>query len=89
MEFTAGNEKLWTLARHSAEELGIEVDHAMVGGGSDGNTTSQFAPTLDGLGAVGGGAHASHEHLVLDKMVERAALLARLLLFPPINEVPP
>ncbi len=88
MEYTAGNEKLWILARQSAEELGIELDHALVGGGSDGNTTSQFAPTLDGLGAVGGGAHASHEHLILDKMVERSALLARLLLFPPIDEVP-
>lgn len=88
MEYTAGNERLWTLARRSAEELGIELDHAMVGGGSDGNTSSQFAPTLDGLGAVGGGAHASHEHLLLDKMAERAALLARLLLFPPMNEVP-
>lgn len=86
MEFTPGNEKLWLLARRGAEELGFQVGQAFAGGGSDGNTTSQYAPTLDGLGAVGGGAHAPSEHLLLDRMVERSALLARLLSFPPLGE---
>ena len=59
----------------------LEEDTA--GGGSDGNTTSQFTATLDGLGPVGDGAHASHEFLFVDKQVERCALLARLLLLEP------
>ena len=89
MERTPRNQRLWQLARRGAEELGIEIDQAAAGGGSDGNTTSQFAPTLDGLGAVGAGAHAINEHLLLDKMVERSALLARLRAFPPLDEVMP
>ena len=52
------------------------------GGGSDGNTTSQFTATLDGLGAVGAGAHAAHESVLIDGMVERSALLAELLMAP-------
>jgi glutamate carboxypeptidase len=87
MERTPGNQKLWLLARRGAADLGIEIEQAAAGGGSDGNTTSQYAPTLDGLGAVGAGAHAVSEHLVLERMVERSALLARLLSFPPIEEV--
>jgi len=87
MERTPGNQRLWQLARRGAEELGISIEQAAAGGGSDGNTTSQLVPTLDGLGAVGAGAHAVSEHLVLDKMVERSALLARLLSFPPLDDV--
>ena len=86
MERTPGNQKLWLLARRGADELGFEIEQAAAGGGSDGNTTSQYAPTLDGLGAVGAGAHAVNEHLVLERMVERSALLARLLSFPPLGE---
>lgn len=86
MERTPGNQKLWLLARRGAEDLGIQIDQVTAGGGSDGNTTSQYAPTLDGLGAVGAGAHAANEHLVLERMVERSALLARLLSFPPLAE---
>lgn len=89
MERTPGNQRLWQLARRGAAELGISIEQAAAGGGSDGNTTSQLAPTLDGLGAVGAGAHAANEHLVLDKMVERSALLARLLAFPPLDDVIP
>jgi glutamate carboxypeptidase len=90
MERTPGNRRLWQLAQRGAAELGIEVEQAAAGGGSDGNTTSQFIPTLDGLGAVGAGAHAVTEHLVLEKMVERSALLARLLSYPPMDvAVPP
>jgi len=86
MERTPGNQKLWLLARRGADELGFEIEQAAAGGGSDGNTTSQYAPTLDGLGAVGAGAHAVNEHLILERMVERSALLARLLSFPPLGE---
>lgn len=89
MERTPGNQRLWQLARRGAQELGFEIEQASAGGGSDGNTTSEFAPTLDGLGAVGAGAHAVNEHLVVDKMVERSALLARLLAFPPLDEAMP
>ncbi len=89
MERTPRNQRLWQLAQRGAEELRIEIDQASAGGGSDGNTTSLFAPTLDGLGAVGAGAHAVNEHLVLDKMVERSALLARLLAYPPLDEAVP
>jgi glutamate carboxypeptidase len=89
MERTPGNRRLWKLAQRGAEELGIEIEQAAAGGGSDGNTTSLFAPTLDGLGAVGAGAHAANEHLVLHKMVERSALLARLLSYPPIDAAVP
>ena len=87
MEKTPGNEKLWLLAQRGADELDLRLGQAFAGGGSDGNTTSQYAPTLDGLGAVGGGAHAPSEHLELGRMVERSALLARLLSFPALAEV--
>ena len=51
-----------------------------VGGGSDGNFTAAIGvPTLDGLGAVGGGAHADHEHVLVDTLVPRAELLAALI----------
>ncbi|MGD8826747.1 MAG: M20/M25/M40 family metallo-hydrolase, partial [Myxococcales bacterium] len=90
MEPTARNQRLWQLAQRCAAQIGIEITQAAAGGGSDGNTTSQLAPTLDGLGAVGAGAHAINEHLALDKMVERAALLACLLASPPLDvAVPP
>jgi acetylornithine deacetylase/succinyl-diaminopimelate desuccinylase-like protein len=55
------------------------------GGGSDGNFTSQFTPTLDGLGAVGDGAHAHHEHVLVEQIATRGSLLALLLLLPPIS----
>ena len=72
--------------RHKAlaAELGLELQQAMAGGGSDGNTTSQHTATLDGLGPVGGGAHAKHEFLYIDKTLERAALLTMLMLAPEI-----
>jgi glutamate carboxypeptidase len=62
--------------------LGIPLGEQISGGGSDGNTTSQFTATLDGLGAVGDGAHARHEHVVAARMPERAALVAELLMTP-------
>ncbi len=56
------------------------VEAVAVGGGSDGNFTAALGvPTLDGLGAVGGGAHADHEYLLVDHMVERANLVTGLV----------
>ena len=86
MEPTPANRKLWELAKSAAEELDLSLGEIAAGGGSDGNTSSQFAATLDGLGPVGDGAHAPHEFVELDRMPERAALLARLLACPPLNE---
>lgn len=85
MEKTPANRRLWMLACQLASDLGLNLEEGMAGGGSDGNTTSLYTATLDGMGAVGDGAHAHHEHLVLGKSLERAALLAMLLLATPIN----
>ncbi|MEW6298148.1 MAG: M20/M25/M40 family metallo-hydrolase, partial [Thermodesulfobacteriota bacterium] len=86
MEPTPRNQALWRLARRLAGELGFDVAAGAAGGASDGNTTSLFAATLDGLGAVGGGAHARHEFVYCDKMAERSALLALLLTAPPVPD---
>jgi len=69
---------LFAIAKGVADELGItDLRGVAVGGGSDGNFTAAIGiPTLDGCGAVGGGAHADSEHVVISKMPERAALLA-------------
>ncbi len=87
MEATPRNEALWQQAAAAANDLGLVIDRARVGGGSDGNTTSQYTATLDGLGPVGHGAHAQHEFLYVDKTLERAALLALLILAPPTDVV--
>jgi glutamate carboxypeptidase len=87
MEATPRNEALWQQARSLAADLGLEIGRAKVGGGSDGNTTSQYTATLDGLGPVGHGAHAPHEFLYIDKTLDRAALLTLLLLAPPTDAV--
>ena len=83
MEATPRNIALWRQASELGGQLGLELRPARAGGGSDGNTTSQYTATLDGLGPVGDGAHAEHEHLYIDKTLERAALLTLLLLSPP------
>ena len=82
MEMTPRNEALWKEAKGLGQELGIELEHGRAGGGSDGNITSQYTATLDGLGPVGHGAHAEHEFLYVDRTLERTALLALLLLSP-------
>ena len=83
MEATPRNVALWQQARKLGAELGLELRPSRAGGGSDGNTTSQYTATLDGLGPVGDGAHAEHEYLDIDKTLERAVLLTLLLLSPP------
>lgn len=82
LERNPRNRALWQAAERCAAELGIELGEGTAGGGSDGNLTTEHAATLDGLGAVGDGAHAVHEHVVAARMPERAALLARLMLEP-------
>jgi glutamate carboxypeptidase len=71
---------LFSKARALAKEMGLELGEASVGGGSDGNFTAALGiPTLDGLGAVGEGAHSSNENILVRALPERAALLAQLL----------
>ncbi len=82
MERTARNGALWETAQHVAQDLQLDLEEGFAGGASDGNTTSLYTATLDGLGGVGDGAHAQHEFVALDKMVERGALLALLLMDP-------
>ena len=68
------------MAREVARELGRDLAEGAAGGGSDGNFTAALGvPTLDGLGPVGGGAHALDEHVVVSDLPFRAALLAGLL----------
>lgn len=85
MEFTAGGQWLWAAASELAAAMDFELDHGMAGGGSDGNITNQYTPTLDGLGAVGDGAHSPNEHIDLAHMAPRIALLAGLLLQPELG----
>lgn len=85
MESTEPNRVLWDRAKNAAERLAFEIEETAAGGGSDGNTTSQFTATLDGLGATGDGAHALHEFAFVDKLVERTALLTLLLLEPQLK----
>ena len=81
MERTPASRELFARARAVASSLGRDLGEGSAGGGSDGNFTSAAGvPTLDGLGAVGDGAHAAHEHIEISSLPWRAALLAGLLL---------
>ena len=80
MERTKRNQALWKMAQKKAEFLGLNLKQADAGGGSDGNTTSLYTATLDGLGTTGDGAHALHEHIFVEHLSERTALLTLLLL---------
>ena len=88
LERTPANRTLWGLACQLGRELGLELQEALAGGGSDGNFTSQYTATLDGMGAVGDGAHARHEHLRIEASLERAALLTLLMMAPPLDDAP-
>jgi glutamate carboxypeptidase len=71
---------LFACAKMLANQMNLSLGECTVGGGSDGNFTAALGiPTLDGLGAVGDGAHSSHEHVLINTMPARAALLAALL----------
>jgi glutamate carboxypeptidase len=80
MERKAGTIALFKKARSIASELGFALEEAATGGGSDGNFTAALGvPTLDGMGAVGEGAHAAHESVVIEHLVPRTALLAAMI----------
>lgn len=80
MERGEGTVHLFERARALAEELGFDLKEASTGGGSDGNFTAALgAPTLDGMGAVGEGAHAVHESILKDELASRTALLAAMI----------
>jgi glutamate carboxypeptidase len=80
MERKSGTIALFKKARTIAAELGFVLEEAATGGGSDGNFTAALGvPTLDGMGAVGDGAHAAHESVVIEHLVPRTALLAAMI----------
>ncbi|MEZ5415853.1 MAG: M20/M25/M40 family metallo-hydrolase [Vicinamibacterales bacterium] len=92
MERSAGVAALYAHAQSAAAALGQTVAEGGTGGGSDGNFTAALGvPTLDGLGAVGDGAHALHEHVELECLMPRTALLAALIarLLSPEGVLPP
>jgi glutamate carboxypeptidase len=72
--------QLFRKAQKMAGEMGVELGESLVGGGSDGNFTAALGvPTLDGIGAVGEGAHALNESILIDRIADRTALLAKLV----------
>ena len=80
MERTKAIAGLFAEARKLGAELGVELEESSTGGGSDGNFTAGMGiPTLDGLGAVGEGAHAVNESILIDRIADRVALLAMLM----------
>ena len=80
MERSAAGLRLYDRARAVAAELGYDLQEGTTGGASDGNFTAALGvPTLDGLGALGDGAHARHEHIVIEALPFRSALLAGLI----------
>jgi glutamate carboxypeptidase len=89
LERTEAVGRLYAQAREIAGALGVDLLEGGTGGGSDGNFTAALGvPTLDGLGAIGDGAHALHEHVEIERLPDRAALVAGLLarLYPGIVE---
>ncbi|MDP9052877.1 MAG: M20 family metallopeptidase [Acidobacteriota bacterium] len=86
MERSRGVAALYRAARRLARDMGVTLEESATGGGSDGNFTAALGiPTLDGLGAVGEGAHAAHESIQEDRIADRVALLARLVCEPAIS----
>ena len=80
MERSAGVRRLFALAKDLAADFGVKLEESATGGGSDGNFTAALGvPTLDGLGAVGEGAHAVNESIVVNRIADRTALLAKLV----------
>jgi glutamate carboxypeptidase len=80
MQRSERNVALYEHARDLAAELGFDLRDGVVGGGSDGNFIAAMGtPVLDGLGVDGAGAHAEHEHIVIDDITRRVALLTRLM----------
>jgi glutamate carboxypeptidase len=88
MEQTPGNRLLWERVKETGERLGLTLEGTRSGGASDGNDASQHAPTVDGFGAVGDGAHQEFEYVKIDRLVDRTALLAACLLDEPLPTNP-
>lgn len=86
MEKNEANRDLWKATRDLGDELGLDLQEGISGGASDGNFTSQYSATIDGLGAVGEGAHAWHEKIFLKETLKRTALFTLLLLEPSIGK---
>lgn len=82
---TPRNRALWDAVQRAGGRLGLALEETIAGGASDGNTTSCFTATVDGLGTLGDGAHADHEFVDITTMAERAAMLALVLLEPPLT----
>jgi glutamate carboxypeptidase len=80
MERNAGVAALYKKAKAIASQIDWNLEEAAVGGGSDGNFTAGMGiPTLDGMGGMGEGAHALHEHIVISELPRRALLLAGMI----------
>ena len=80
MERTAGVAALYELVRDVGRSMGRDVAEGATGGASDGNFTAAIGvPTIDGLGALGDGPHALHEHVIINELAPRAALVAGLI----------
>jgi glutamate carboxypeptidase len=80
MERSPGIVHLFRTAQKLARELDVAIEESATGGGSDGNFTAALGiPTLDGLGAVGEGAHAANESILIDRIADRTSLIAKLL----------
>ncbi len=80
MERTLAIADLFRTAKTLAKDLGVSLEESSTGGGSDGNFTAALGiRTLDGLGGVGEGAHARHESILVDRIADRTALLAKLV----------
>lgn len=88
MEPTPGNRLLWDRVRTIGRRLDITLEETHTGGASDGNNASQYAPTIDGFGAVGDGAHQTYEYVELDALADRVALLAACVLDDPLPAEP-
>lgn len=88
MEQTPGNKLLWERVQAVGRRLDLDLEGTHSGGASDGNDASQYAPTIDGFGAVGDGAHQPFEYVDLDALADRVALLAACLVDDPLPTDP-
>ncbi|MDQ2054383.1 M20 family metallopeptidase [Halobellus sp. H-GB7] len=88
MELTPGNRLLWERVQAIGRRFGFDLEGTRSGGASDGNDASQYAPTIDGFGAVGDGAHQTFEYVDLDALADRVALLTSCLLDEPLPDDP-
>jgi glutamate carboxypeptidase len=85
MEKNERNDTLWKLAKMICDTMGSELNEGTTGGGSDGSFASLHTATLDGLGAVGEGAHSLNEKIFLEETLQRFALFTTLLMAPNLN----